>query len=124
MHKHVTINGKQLRIEITAQAQSALAKRDFPLIAEMELYFSCLVRKQVRFHEVSRDRIVQSVVVDKHLAVQFRPVMTQSCGVDEVTGEEPPVTDFPIANPAAFVPHWLRIDFRNGHWQGEFGYQR
>ena len=33
------------------------------------------------------------------------------------------LTDFPIAKPEAYVPHWLRIDYRKGQWQGEFGYR-
>jgi hypothetical protein len=88
----------------------------------MELYFSCLVRKQVRFHEAADNLPGESVAVNDRLRVRFRPVMTQSCHVDEIAGEAPPLTDFPVVNPAAFVPHWLRIDYRNGQWQGEFGY--
>jgi hypothetical protein len=42
--------------------------------------------------------------------------------VSEVEGEEPPITDFPITNAAAFVPRWLRIDYGGGEWSGEFGY--
>lgn len=123
MYKQVTLNGKQLRVEIGDEAQRRLSGRGSPLLAEMELYFSCLLRKKVRFVDASAEDGSGAVAVNERLSVSFRPVMTQSCSVDDVEGDEPPVTDFPITNPAAFVPHWLRIDYRDGQWQGEFGYQ-
>jgi hypothetical protein len=124
MNIQTVIAGKPLGIEMSARAAEEIARRKTPLLAEMELYFSCLVRKRVRFYEDADRRPQDSVRVDERLMVRFRPVMTQSCSVGEVEGDEPPVTDFPIVNPAAFVPHWLRLDYRDGQWQGEFGYRR
>jgi len=100
-------------------ASRALEKRTTPLIAEMELYFSCLIRKQVRFRE-SAQGLATVRVMDK-LQVAFHPVMTASCGND-YDEDEPPLTDFPIQKPDAFVPHWLKIDYKNNQWQGEFGF--
>ena len=122
MSVDVTISGKPVRIELSPAASDAMQQRTTPLLAEMELYFSCLVRKKVRFYDRNDGKDVEQVQVNDQFAVRFRPVMTQSCSVDSVESEAPPVTDFPIANPAAFVPHWLHIDFRDGQWQGEFGY--
>jgi len=34
--------------------------------------------------------------------------------IDTVEENTPPATDFPMANPAAFVPHWLSIDYKRG----------
>ncbi|MFO7593825.1 MAG: hypothetical protein R6X15_07290 [Pseudomonadota bacterium] len=124
MNLQTMIAGKPLGIEMSARAAEEIARRETPLPAEMELYFSCLVRKKVRFYEDTDHRPQDSVQVDEHRNVRFRPVMTQSCSVSEVEGDEPPVTDFPITNPAAFVPHWLQIDYRDRRWQGEFGYRR
>jgi len=36
--------------------------------------------------------------------------------------DEPPLTDFPIQKTNAFIPHWLKIDFKNNEWKGEFGF--
>ena len=47
--------------------------------------------------------------------------MTAKCDT-HFDGDEPPLADFPIVKPTAYVPHWLRIDFRHGKWIGEFGY--
>lgn len=114
----IELQGKSLHIELTRQAARALAARQTPLTAEMELYFSCLIRKRVRFVERSSEN---AVAAGEKLRVCFRPVMTAHCG-KEHGGDEPPLTDFPISNPAAFVPAWLRIDHRDGRWQGAFGF--
>lgn len=121
MRHMIEIDERPVSVELSTSAMDSLRCRTMPLLAEMELYFSCLVRKKVRFHEQGRDS--RHVPVNDDLAVSFRPVMTKSCRTGDFD-DEPPVTDFPIANPTAFVPHWLHIDFNDGHWQGEFGYRQ
>ena len=117
MQTTAQIGERTVAIHLTPAAEAALERRSTPLVAEMELYFSCLLRKRVRFGD---DAAGASGVSDT-LAVRFRPVMTATCSVDD-SADEPPVTDFPIANPQAFVPHWLRLDYRDNAWYGEFGY--
>ena len=119
MNQTIQINGKQVNVTVSNSALQELQRRQSPLCAEMELYFSCLIRKKVRFMETSACK--DSVSVSEQLAVSFHPVMTQICGKD-FDGEEPPLTDFPIQNPKPYVPKWLSIDFRRGQWCGEFGY--
>ena len=119
MHTTVTIEGKTVTVETSQSADRALLARKQPLLAEMELYFSCLIRKQVRFREAGENN--NEIVVGDRLAVRFRPVMTAKCDIN-FEGDAPPLTDFPIVKPAAYIPHWLRIDFRGGEWKGEFGY--
>lgn len=120
MNIDIQYGGKPLTLHLTRAAETALAQRTSPLVAEMELYFSCLIRKRVRFHTVVRnDRMVAAT---DNLYVSFRPVMTEQCRIDETTPSEAVVADFPIAKPAAYLPHWLRIDYREGEWEGEFGY--
>lgn len=114
----VEINGRPVEVRLSRAAEQALARRQQPLLAEMELYFSCLIRCKVRFYERTDS---DNVTVNDKLQLRFRPVMTARCGND-YEGDEPPLTDFPIARPAAFTPHWLAIDYRHGQWQGEFGY--
>ena len=118
MEKQIELLGKNITISLTAAATDALFSRDKPLIAEMELYFSCLIRKKVRFRENQEGDLVN---VNEQLSVRFRPVMTAVCGVD-YEGDEPPLTDFPIKKIESFVPHWLKIDFKNNEWIGEFGF--
>ena len=118
MEKQIEIQGKAVAVSLSKAAEKALALRDKTLVAEMELYFSCLIRKQVRFKENVEGNLVY---VSEQLAVRFRPVMTKTCGID-YEGDEPPLEDFPIEKPEAFVPHWLKIDFKNNEWMGEFGF--
>lgn len=113
------LEGKPFRVILSGAAQRALAARSTPLIAEMELYFSCLTRLQVRFYDSDPD--ASATMVNGGLAVRFRPVVSQRCDLHEVAGK-PPLTDAPLAKRAPFVPHWLRLDFRKGKWVGEFGH--
>jgi hypothetical protein len=120
MQTTIDIEGKPVNIKTSAAADRALNRRGRPLLAEMELYFSCLVRKQVRFHDAgSYDN---EVSVGEVLSVRFRPVMTAKCGID-YEGDEPPLADFPIVKTRPYVPNWLRIDYKGGEWVGEFGYK-
>ena len=114
----ITIANKPVKLDLSSAAQQALEARTSPLYAEMELYFSCLIRFKVRFYE--RVTHSEGVAVTDKLVVNFRPVMTEACGKD-YEGDEPPLTEFPIVKQDAFVPKWLRIDFRHGEWHGEFG---
>jgi len=118
MKTTIQLNGKSLEVRLTKAAERALSRRQQPLLAEMELYFSCLIRLKVRFYEQSSG---DDTEVNDKLQLRFRPVMTASCD-NNYEGDEPPLTDFPIQKPAAFTPHWLQIDYRRGQWQGEFGY--
>ena len=114
----ITIANKPVKLDLSPAAQQALEARTSPLYAEMELYFSCLIRFKVRFYEKASPS--EGVAVSDKLIVNFRPVMTEACGKD-YEGDEPPLTDFPIVKQDAFVPKWLQIDYRHGEWQGEFG---
>jgi len=124
----IELDGRSIAVKLSKSAIKALAQRSTPLLAEMELYFSCLIRKQVRFRDVSAtdksndENTPTTVAINEHLQVCFRPVMTRVCGKD-YEGDEPPLTDFPIVNSRAYVPRWLRIDYRKNQWQGEFGFE-
>jgi hypothetical protein len=120
MKTTIELMGRDVSVSLSDKANQELAKRSAPLFAEMELYFSCLIRKKVRFHDTSHG--LATVQVSDKLNVAFHPVMTAACGKD-YEGDEPPLTDFPIHNPESFVPHWLKIDYRNNQWQGEFGFE-
>lgn len=118
MHTEVQLNGKPLRVTLSDDAERALTARQAPLLAEMELYFSCLIRKQVRFHD---DRVPEGVAVTDKLTVRFHPVMSQVCSVaGNLAG--PPLTDFPIVQGERFSPKWLEIGYQQGEWNGRFGY--
>ena len=124
----IELDGRSVAIELSKSAVKALAQRSTPLLAEMELYFSCLIRKQVRFRDATTnpgddENATSHATLNEHLHICFRPVMTRVCGKN-YEGDEPPLTDFPIVNSRAYVPRWLRIDYRKNQWQGEFGFEQ
>ncbi|MBN8510604.1 MAG: hypothetical protein J0L57_18585 [Burkholderiales bacterium] len=117
----VTINGRPVELEWSRAAALALAARRAPLVVELELLFSCLVRKTVRFHDVLPNG--ESVAVTDMLRLCFRPVTAQACTMEraEHLGRQP-VT--PIDTPAArrLAPRRVRLDHARGRWWGEFGF--
>lgn len=46
---NITLAEKPVAMRLSGGAQRALAARATPLLADMELLFSCLIRKRVRF---------------------------------------------------------------------------
>ncbi|MHB1528963.1 MAG: hypothetical protein ACYDDA_15890 [Acidiferrobacteraceae bacterium] len=99
----IELLGRPVEIELSDAAVGAVDRRQRPLRVEMELYFSCLLRKRVRFEEQVQNR--SFVAAGTYLEVSFRPVMTRTCPMADY--DEIPLEDFPIVNPGAFVPHWL-----------------
>jgi hypothetical protein len=124
----IEMMGKTIAIEISHAAQKQLSQRATPLFVEMELYFSCLLRKEIRIRETLRESLGEGhnqefvVQVSDTLHLSFRPVMTKTCSVSSCDGEKPPLSDFPIAKPRSYIPKWLNLDFKKGEWCGDFGY--
>lgn len=120
----VEMMGKQIQVEISKHAERQLNNRKAPLFIEMELYFSCLLRKEIRIREALREKLDEEFTAQLSdiLHISFRPVMTKSCSVSSCEGESPPLSDFPIQKPHSYVPKWLKLDFKKGEWCGDFGY--
>ncbi len=120
----VEMMGKQIQVEISKKAAQQLSHRMHPLFVEMELYFSCLLRKEIRIRENAREKMNEAFTaqLSDNLHISFRPVMTKTCSVSSCEGESPPLSDFPIKKPQSYVPKWLKLDFKKGEWCGDFGY--
>ena len=118
------ILGKPIQFEISKAASKKLIERKQPLFVEMELYFSCLLRKETRIRETERETSLNefSIRLSDVLHISFRPVMTKSCSVSSCDGDSPPLSDFPIQKPQSYVPKWLKLDYKKGKWCGDFGY--
>lgn len=115
----VQVNGKPVRIEWSAAAQAALERRSQPLTVVLELYFSCLVKKFVHFHEELSER--EAIAVGDRLRLCFRTVTSTTCSMDvaERLGRQPEIElDGDIARKLAPKRIWL--DHRRGTWTGEF----
>lgn len=121
----IDLKGKKVRIGISADAVRAAADSPLPLVAELELYFSCLVRKQLRFRRIDDTEVGSNEFtrVVPGLYTTFRAVTTAHCSIAEA-GDKPPVVSMPVRKPERFVPDWIRIDYRAGQWLGEYGFAR
>lgn len=121
MKKTVQILGRSVVVELSKVAEKNLKDRQHHLCLEMELYFSCMIRKQVNVRAAIDNGM--SVFVNDKLEIGFRPVMTKICSVNSCDGDSPPVSDFPIAKAERYIPHWLKVDYKKGKWVSEFGYR-
>lgn len=115
----VQVNGKTVKVEWSAAAQAALERRAQPLTMELELYFSCLVKKFVHFHEERPGR--ETIAVGDRLRLYFRAVTSTACSMDvaERLGRQPEIElDGDISRKLA--PRRIWLDHRRGTWTGEF----
>jgi hypothetical protein len=115
----VQLNGKTVTIEWSRAAQAALARRTQPLTLELELYFSCLVKKFVHFHESVPER--ETIAVSDQLRICFRAVTSTACSMDvaERLGRQPEIElDGRVARKLA--PKRVWIDHRHGAWAAEY----
>jgi hypothetical protein len=116
---NITLNGRPVRVELTHAAKQALAQRAEPLYVELELYFSCLVKKFVHFREDSRGKT--TVAVDDKLFLYFRPVTSTACTWDvaERLGRQPEL-DIDSAALHHVAPKNVLIDHADGQWRGSY----
>ena len=118
-HRAIILNGKKLRVQWTGRAERALCNRRQPLVIEMQLYFSCVVKKRVLFHDQTD---FETTEVNDNIQIAFRPIQAAACDPEEFA------RNYPVGRvlnaPAAIrmIPSKISIDFRKGRWQGEFGF--
>lgn len=113
----VTAAGRSISLALSACAQEQLAIRAEPLVAEAEILFSCLVRKQLTFRDTSPDLLSWPVTEGLHLAV--RPVLYEMC-LPEGGSAVPEIVDFPVHDIVALIPKTFEVDFQDGSFTGSF----
>lgn len=134
MKKQLTFHNKIIDITLSEKASEKSNAQKFPLIIEIQVYFSCLLGKRLAFYtdqpldgawQVEPDSFEVMLKDSQHLKdgiyIRFNTVMTKACPVSDYIGP-PPVTDFTIKNQKPYVPSWLDIDYRNGFWSGDYGW--
>ncbi len=120
MNTTIQLYGKPVRVELSAAAERALAKRAEPLYTEVQLIFGCMIAKRVWFRDEENKDAVR---VTPKLSVWFRPARYEkACSFDEIDSGAV-ASDFPMAvDRKGFVPDVVRIDCRAGKWVGDFTY--
>lgn len=120
--RRLRLGARELELRVTTSAERALVAERGPLDIELELYFSCLIRKRVCFRtDAHQDAVARTALTDT-VTVSFRPVMTHACPLAEAGEGAPALRALPIVRPEAFTPRWLALDHRSGKWAGEFGF--
>ena len=119
LSKIILINDKPIRVEWTPRAQREMDRRTHPLYVEMELYFSCMVKKYIHFLE--RPRNEASVYLNEKFAVYFRPVTSTECSMDLAAdlGRQPEI-ELHNETVARMLPKRIYVDFKNRRWIGEY----
>jgi len=114
-----SFNGKPVTVVWTESAARQLANRSRPLVLELELYFSCLVKKFVHFHDEAPGRATTRVA-DK-LEFYFRVVTSTACTMDvaETLGRQPEI-ELETAAVQKLAPKRVQLDFDKGNWVAAF----
>jgi len=115
----VHINRRPLELHWTARAERELDLRAQALIIELQLYFSCVVKKRVLFHQCADFATTR---VDDRLEIAFHAVASAVCDPNEFALNHPAGRDLSPGPAARMVPAIVEIDYRRGRWQGEFHY--
>ncbi len=112
---------RALQIRWTTRADKQLRMRNAPLIVEMQLYFSCVVKKRVLFHDNFHDNPELPMhKVNDMLKIAFRAVQSNSCDPHEFAASFPVKHTFSTPAALNMRPKLLELDFLHEQWQGEF----
>ena len=111
------LTGRRLQILATRRAIREQERRRQPLGVEMQLYFSCVVKKRVLFHE---GEMPDGERVGDNLILVFRPVEALACDPVEFAAGYPERRQFTSSAAGKMHPSHLRLDFRKGDWHGDF----
>ena len=109
-----------LRVGLSRRALAWL-DRCPPARLQMELLFSCLVRKRLLVDdEIASEGRCQARIGEK-LEISFRPVVTRHCDAGTYARGQP-LDDLPLAEGRNIYPRWVYLDYHQGRWQGDFGF--
>jgi hypothetical protein len=113
------LDGREIEVRWTRRAEHALRVSPQSLIVELQLYFSCVVKKRVVFHQHA-DFVTTRV--DDRLEIAFRPIASRACDPREFALHYPAGKDLSAGPARRMIPRIVEIDFRRGRWDGQFGY--
>ena len=107
-----------LRVEITRRGKRSLQRRRSPLLIEMQLYLSCMVKKRVIFHE--EEPTLKFLQLSELLSINFRTVVSTACDPVEFANHYPVKEEARSKAIKKLSPSILRLDCRQGLWTGDF----
>lgn len=117
----VVLYGKSLQVEISRRAESALNKRDKPVIADVHLIFGCMLAKRIWFQDQIEG---ETVSVCHNLGMSFQTVKYTVCSFENIDNGGVPVPLSPSREMNKFVPDYVFIDYLKHQFTGGFTYDR
>ncbi len=114
------INQREVEVSWTGRADRELQRREQRLIVELQLYFSCVVKKRVLFHH--RVPEFDRIRVNDEIEVAFQPIASAVCDPEEFAASYPQGKNLSAGKAARMVPRVVEIDYRQGSWEGQFHY--
>lgn len=116
--EHINLSSNPLNITWTNRANKQLQKNVSNITVEMQLYFSCVVKKRVIFYKNEQD--FESTSVNEKLQIAFHTVEASSCDPVEFAKHFPAKRILDSEGALKMKPRELKIDFRHNEWTGEF----
>ena len=122
--QRISLYGREVNVELSSRALRAIEQLEQPVVVEMELFFSCLVRKRVLIKPLAEASVPLSEMTPIHdrMHLSFRPVVSEQCRIDDLGENAPPLKTMPVKKKGTYVPRWLTLDFQHGQWSGEYGF--
>lgn len=118
VEKIITGLNKLCNVRLTKRAELALEQRDSPLLVEMQLYYSCVVKKRVLFYDLDNDK--PCVRVSSGLGLSFHAVQSTSCDPIAFAKNHPVKQKLESVTAKGMFPSLLELDYKKSQWTGEF----
>ena len=115
----IDIRGKKMAIMYSRRAEKALQQRSNPLIAELQLYFTCVVQKRVNFHDQTD---LETISANTKLKIAYHTVQSDACDPVEFAEKHPVKKELNSKGAQTMRPSLFQIDYKNGEWVGEFSF--
>lgn len=115
----IDIRGKKMAIMYSKRAEKALQQRNNPLIAELQLYFTCVVQKRVNFLEQTN---LETISANPNLKIAYHAVQSNACDPVEFAEKHPVKKELKSKGAQSMRPSLFKIDFKNGKWEGDFSF--
>lgn len=119
MNYSVILHDKPIQVEISRRAERALSKRQWPIFADINLIFGCMIAKRVWFKNKADD---DSVIVTDKLSLSFHTVKYDVCSFENIDSGGVAEPFYPEKGINKFMPHYIFIDFHKFKFIGEFSF--
>jgi len=113
----VTIDNKPVQVFITQRARRALEARNSPLLMELQILFTCMVRKRVIFDSEAKGGVP---VLEGKLLLVCRKTQADECSPEVFAEKFPVKKDLTTDAANRMLPKAVYLDYVRHQWEGSF----